>query len=328
MMKKTLSVAALVSVAITGAAQAREQIRIAGSSTVFPFASKAAEVFGQTSGFKAPIYESTGTGGGMKRFCAADGEYDATGASRRMKKTELDICTANGVDAVEIQIGIDGLSIANSRYAAKYNLTREQVFLALAAQVPVNGKLVANPYKKWSEIDASLPDIDILVYGPPTTSGTRDAFIGLIMEKGAAAANVDKKLAKILREDGPFQEAAENDNLIVQKLSANPEALGIFGFSFLEENHDLLKGVDLEGVEPTFDNILAKTYPGWRPLFLYMKKAHVDQIPGLTEYFAHILSDKASGDEGYLVEKGLIPLTAEAKAAERHKLTELSVYSM
>jgi phosphate transport system substrate-binding protein len=324
MFKKSLAIAALVagaSVAAAGAAEARDQIRIVGSSTVFPFSTAVAEQFGKTTSFPTPVVESTGSGGGMKLFCAGVGEGhpDITNASRRMKSSEFEKCTEAGVTIVEVKVGYDGIVLANSTSGDNFDLTKEQIFLALAKEVPVDGELVANPYTKWSEIDPSLPDIEIEVLGPPPTSGTRDAFVELAMEGGAdenafmqALEESDEdrwdEVAATIREDGRFIEAGENDNLIVQKLDANPAALGIFGFSFLDQNRDKVQGSSIEGVDPTFDNIAAGDYGISRSLFFYVKKEHVGVIPGIAEYVAEFTSEDAWGPDGYLPEKGLIPL--------------------
>lgn len=333
MLKKTLAIAALATLATAGAAEARDQIRIVGSSTVYPFATVVAENFGKTTSFKTPVIESTGSGGGFKLFCAGVGTEhpDITNASRRMKKSEYEICQKNGVkDVVEIRIGYDGIVLANSKAAPQFKLSREQIFLALAKEVPQDGKWVANPYKKWSDIDAALPSEEIEVLGPPPTSGTRDAFVELVMDEAcehteagkALKAAGDKAMLKAkcqsIREDGAFIEAGENDNLIVQKLDANHQAVGIFGYSFLEENGDKIQGSVIDGEAPTFDNIASGSYPVSRPLQFYIKKAHVGTIPGMKEYVAEFTSDKAWGPEGYLAEKGLIPMPD----AERAKYKE------
>ncbi len=326
------AVAALSSVAVTGQAQAaRDQIRIVGSSTVYPFTTAVAEQFGKANGGKTPVVESTGTGGGMKIFCEGVGEdkADATNASRRIKKAEFELCQKNGVkEIVELKVGIDGLTIAQSKDGAAVKMTRKQVFQALAEQVPdKDGKLVANPYKNWSDIDPSLPNVKIEVLGPPPTSGTRDSFHELFMEKGAeefdslkAMKKADEenktkdfeKVWKSIRKDGAYVEAGENDNVIVQKLEANKAAFGIFGFSFLEENAAKLKGVAIEGVDPTYDNISAGKYKGARDLFVYIKKQHIGVIPGLDKFVAEYVSAKAIGDEGYLSQKGLVALPKDA----------------
>ncbi|MEQ9326237.1 MAG: substrate-binding domain-containing protein, partial [Rhodospirillales bacterium] len=242
MFKKTLALAvtAIVATTMAQSASARDQIRIVGSSTVFPFSSAVAEEFGRSTSFKTPVVESTGSGGGLKLFCAGVGEShpDITNSSRRIKKSEVELCAKNGVtDITEVKIGFDGIVLANSRKSAKITITLGQLWLALAREVPVDGKLVANPYKMWNEIDPSLPAKKIEVLGPPPTSGTRDAFNELALEAGAHSIEfmktLDKKAfaaaASAIREDGAFIEAGENDNLIVQKLDANPDAFGVFG---------------------------------------------------------------------------------------------------
>ncbi|MBP7340150.1 PstS family phosphate ABC transporter substrate-binding protein [Niveispirillum sp.] len=313
---------------VAGAASARDQIRIVGSSTVFPFTSTVVERFSQTSKFGAPILESTGTGGGMKLFCSGVGTDfpDATGASRAMKASEFDSCQKNGVSQVtELIIGYDGLTISQSKKGTPINLTKAQLFNALAKEVEVNGQIVTNPYKKWSDIDKSLPAIEIEIMGPPPTSGTRDAWVELVMETGCkefpTIKNLDKArhdtVCKTMREDGLFIEAGENDNVIVQRLETNPKAFGIFGYSFLEENVDKLRGVPVNGVEPTYDTIAGQTYPVARPLFMYFKNQHVGVVPGLKEFLAEYASERAMGDEGYLADKGLVPLPdAKRKASE------------
>ena len=309
--------------AFADAASARDQIRIVGSSTVYPFTTAVAEQFGKAGGGKTPVVESTGTGGGMKLFCAGVGEAhpDLTNASRAMKKGEYEDCQKNGVkDIVELKVGIDGLTIAHSKAGASIKLTMQQVFLALAEQVPgADGKLAANPYKNWSDIDQALPNVKIEVLGPPPTSGTRDSFHELFMEVGAKAVPALKdmqkadakgfeKLWKSVRKDGAYVEAGENDNVIVQKLEANRNAFGIFGYSFLEENTAKLKGVAIDGVEPTYDAISSGKYQGARPLFVYVKKQHVSVIPGIDKFVAEYVSAKAMSKDGYLARKGLVAL--------------------
>ncbi len=325
----TLSVAVAALVATTAIAAARDQIRIVGSSTVYPFTTAVAEQFGKSGLGKTPVVESTGTGGGMKLFCAGVGvgHPDMTNASRAIKKGEFEDCQKNGVtDIVEIKVGIDGLVLAQSKGGTPLKLTLEQVFLALAEQVPgADGKLVANPHKNWSDIDKSLPNVKIEVLGPPPTSGTRDSFHELYMEVGAkkiaalkdmqkADAKGFEKLWKSLRKDGAFVEAGENDNVIVQKLEANKNAVGIFGYSFLEENASKLRGASINGVEPDYDTISGGKFPGARPLFFYVKKQHVGVIPGIAEFAAEYVSDKAMSKDGYLARKGLVALPkAEAE---------------
>jgi phosphate transport system substrate-binding protein len=341
MKKVLLAVSALALFA--GPALARDQIRIVGSSTVYPFTTTVAENFGKTSGMKTPVVESTGTGGGMKLFCAGAGEDtpDMTNASRRIKKSEFEDCAKNGVtDIVEIKVGFDGLSIAASKDAPDMKLTKQQLFLALAKQVPdKDGKLVDNPNKMWSDIDASLPAEKIEVLGPPPTSGTRDSFMELGMEPGAAKfksledlkkadAKAYDAVWKSIREDGAFVEAGENDNLIVQKLQANPKALGIFGYSFLEENAKTIKGTEIEGVLPSYDSISSGDYKMSRPLYIYVKKQHVGQVPGMAEFVAEYVSPNALGNDGYLADKGLITLPddqAEKSRAAATAMTTLTI---
>jgi len=344
--KTWLVAGAIVALAATSA-QARDQIRIVGSSTVYPFATAAAEDFGRSTEFKTPIIESTGTGGGLKLFCAGVGveHPDITNASRRIKKSEVEKCASNGVtDIVEVKVGYDGIVLANSKQSGRLELTRRHVFLALAKQVPdpAGGeKLVANPYETWKEVDSSLPAKRIEVLGPPPTSGTRDAFAELALEGGCktfdwikAMKSKDKSMYKSvchsIREDGAYVEAGENDNLIVQKLEANPDALGVFGFSFLDQNTDKMQGSIVDGVAPEFDLIADGSYPVSRPLYFYVKKAHVGTIPGIENYLAEFTSEKAWGPDGYLADKGLIPMPdAERKqfAADVKNLTNLTLAS-
>lgn len=310
---------------------ARDHIQIVGSSTVFPFATAVAEQFGKTTQFKTPVIESTGSGGGMKLFCSGVGlEYpDITNASRRIKAKEVDLCAKNGVtDITEVKVGFDGIVLANARTAERFNLTKKQIFLALAKQVPMgeNEALIDNPYTMWNEIDPSLPAVKIQVMGPPPTSGTRDAFVELAMEGGAKKFDslamlkgenkkAFKAIAHAIREDGVYEEAGENDNLIVKKLADRPTALGIFGFSFLDQNSDTIQGSIVDGAEPTFDNIAGGDYGVSRSLYFYVKHAHVNQVPGMKEYLAEFTSEAAAGEDGYLADKGLIPLPDEDRAA-------------
>jgi len=330
LVRKTIMLAAIATVAMSAAAEARDQIRIVGSSTVFPFATTVAENFGKTTKFKTPVVESTGSGGGLKLFCAGVGvnHPDITNASRRIKKSEFDRCQKNGVKEItEVRLGFDGIVLANAKSTAPMTLTKKQIFQALAQQVPMNGKMVDNPYTNWSDIDPSLPNIKIEVLGPPPTSGTRDAFVELAMEGGCktfpdikALKKKDKNAYKAachsIREDGAFIEAGENDNLIVQKLVANPQAVGIFGFSFLDQNADKIQGAIVDGSAPTFENIASGKYGVSRSLFFYVKKAHVGVIPGIEAYVAEFTSENAWGPDGYLVDKGLIPLPE----ADRNKI--------
>ena len=338
-MKKVLMfvfVAAILAASIGVAnAQQRDVISIVGSSTVYPFATVVAERFGKAGSFKTPKIESTGTGGGFKLFCGGVGVQhpDMSNASRAIKASEFEACQKNGVkEIVEVKIGYDGIVVANAKKGPALKLTTKDIFLALAKEVPdpKGGEgLVANPYKTWKEVNAALPDVKIEVLGPPPTSGTRDAFLELGMEPGAIKFEGLKKLSKddakkfqkvfsSIREDGAYVEAGENDNLIVQKLGANPNALGIFGFSFLDQNNDKIQGSYVDGNPPTFENIASGKYTMSRPLFFYVKTAHVGVIPGIKEYLAEFTSEKAWGKDGYLGEKGLIPLPD----AERKQVAE------
>jgi phosphate transport system substrate-binding protein len=321
-------------VVLAGLAQAqaaRDYIFISGSSTVFPFTTTVAEQFGRGGKFKTPKVESTGTGGGIKLFCAGIGPQhpDVANASRRIKASEVEGCAKNGVrDILEVKIGYDGIVLANATSGPKFSMSRKDIFLALAKKIPDPANpssLIDNPYKTWKDVNASLPARKIEVLGPPPTSGTRDAFVELAMEPGCSTFSWLKELSSIddkrfkaichgIREDGAFIEAGENDNVIVQKLVANPQAVGVFGYSFLEENLNKLKGATVDGVPPTFENIADAKYPVSRALFVYVKKAHIGVIPGLAEFVQEYTSDKAFGSEGYLVDKGLVPLpSAEAK---------------
>lgn len=331
-----LTVAALVATtALSGgaSAQTREQISIVGSSTVFPYTQAVVEQFSSTTEFAAPVLESTGTGGGMQIFCGGVGEEfpDITGASRAMTEGEYELCVENGVeDITEVQIGSDGLSIAISRDGEPFDLTKAQIFQALAAEVEVDGEIVANPYTNWSEIDSSLPDMEIEAFGPPPTSGTRDAFVELVMLEGCAefeaiaALEEDamEETCSRMRQDGPFVEAGENDNLIVQRLQSNPEAVGIFGYSFLFENSDTLQAITIEGVEPSPETIGDGSYGVSRPLFFYVKNAHRDAIPGLQEFVEEYVSEESMGPDGYLVERGLVPADDARREEVRTAATE------
>jgi phosphate transport system substrate-binding protein len=326
---------ALAALAVAAPAQARDQIRMVGSSTVYPFATAVAEQFGKTSGFKTPVVESTGTGGGLKIFCQGVGvdQADITNASRRIKKSEVETCAKNGVTQItEVKIGYDGIVVANSKKSPKANLTLRQLWLALAKQVPADDKgatFKANPYKMWSDIDPGLPKEKIQVLGPPPTSGTRDALVEVAFEKGCTSfPGVEdlkksdeakfKEICHAVREDGAYIEAGENDVLIVQKLEADAHAFGIFGYSFLDQNRDQIQGSAVESVDPTYENISSGKYAVSRPLFFYVKSAHVGAIPGVKEYVSEFTSEKAWGPEGYLMDKGLIPLP-DAERKEWHE---------
>ncbi|MES2984777.1 MAG: PstS family phosphate ABC transporter substrate-binding protein [Pseudomonadota bacterium] len=302
-------------------AHARDQLRIVGSSTVFPFVAAAAEQFGRGGLFRTPIVEATGTGGGIKMFCEGVGaDYpDMVNASRPIKDSEVAQCASKGVSAItEIRIGFDGIVLANAREATAFPLTRRILFLALARDVPRDGKLIANPYTRWQQIDASLPDSPIEVYGPPPSSGTRDAFSELVMGEGCALVTEMKALVSdretlkhrcmTMREDGVFIEAGEDDNLIVQKLINNPGALGVFGYSFLESNAALVKANAVDGVMPSYAAIEGGNYHVARSLYVYVKDAHLKTVAGLGEFARELTSDAASGEDGYLIMKGLLPL--------------------
>jgi len=328
-----------------GNASARDQIRIVGSSTVYPFSTVVAEEFGRSTAFKTPIIESTGTGGGFKLFCAGVGldTPDIANASRAIKNSEIELCSQNGVVKItEVEIGYDGIAIAHSKESTAIDLTLKQIFLALAREVPTpSGEFVDNPNRSWKDVDASLPDFKIEVLGPPPTSGTRDAFNELAMEGGcqtfpeiAALKKTDEtayqRICQSIREDGAYVEAGENDNLIVQKLVANPSALGIFGFSFLDQNRDRIRGSRIDGVEPNFDNIASGKYPVSRPLFFYVKGEHIGKVPGISEYVSEFISEKAIGDYGYLADRGLIPAPSDERKqiradVEAGKVVKLAV---
>ena len=318
---------------------------IVGSSTVYPFATVVAEQFGKSTRFRTPKIESTGSGGGLKLFCAGVGvnHPDIANSSRRIKKSEVDRCNENGVaDIVEVKVGYDGIVLATSRKTDVMEVSRREIFLALAREVPnPNGTadLVPNPYQTWKDVNDALPDRKIVVLGPPPTSGTRDAFAELTLEGGCKTFDFIKAMKKkdgkaykatchSIREDGAYVEAGENDNLIVQKLEADPDAFGVFGFSFLDQNLDKLQGSLVDGVSPEFEAIASGDYPVSRPLYFYVKKAHMGQIPGIEGYLEEFSSDKAWGEDGYLTDKGLIPMPEEERmkfAADVQNLTPLEL---
>jgi phosphate transport system substrate-binding protein len=332
---------------LNGYAQARDYISIAGSSTVYPFATVVAERLGKSGKFKTPKVESTGTGGGFKLFCGGVGvnHPDIANASRAIKKTEFQNCQKAGVkEIVEVKIGYDGIVFAHSKKSPPMELTRQDIFLALAKRVPDPdckdcNKLVANPYRTWKQVNPSLPDAKIEVLGPPPTSGTRDAFAELAMESGCQSfawikawkekdENEYKSICQTVREDGGYIESGENDNLIVQKLVGNPTAIGVFGYSFLEQNADKVMAAPVDGVTPDYDSISSGQYAVSRPLFFYVKKAHVGTIPGIEAYIGEFTSEKAWGEDGYLAEKGLIPMPADERkkySADAKKLKPLSM---
>jgi len=338
------SIAALLIVNAAQAQSGRDYIYIVGSSTVYPFSTVVAERFGRGTDFKTPKVESTGSGGGLKLFCDGVGvDYpDIANSSRAIKASEVASCAANGVtDIVEIKIGYDGIVIANAFAAPAISVTRRELFLALAKKIPgVNaGDLQDNPYVSWADVNPALPAVRIEVLGPPPTSGTRDAFVELAMEGGcktfawinalsSSDADAYRSICHTIREDGAFIEAGENDNLIVQKLEANPSAFGIFGFSFLDQNTATVKGAEVDGVAPTFDAIAAGEYPVSRPLYFYVKKAHVDVIPGLRDFLREFSSERAWGDDGYLAERGLIPMPPAERAAMGQPVRDLTPLQM
>ncbi len=329
-MFKKIILSLFASLFLVNIANSRDQIYVVGSSTVYPFATVVAETFGKKTEYKVPKIESTGSGGGMKLFCKGLGTNhpDITNASRRVKKGEFIKCQDNGIDFVELKVGYDGIVIANSKKSPQLNVTKRQLFLALGKMIPEGnkegGKLVDNFNTKWSDIDPNLPNIKIEVLGPPPTSGTRDAFNELAIEGGCktfpelkAIKKQDKKKYKALcrgiREDGAFIEAGENDNLIVQKLTENENAFGVFGFSFLMENESIIQGSLVEGKAPTMENIADKSYGVSRPLYVYIKSAHVDIIPGIREFLNEFTHEDTWGPGGILEERGLIPMPTEER---------------
>ena len=356
----TATLAASTVMAAQFASAARDYISVVGSSTVYPFATVVAERFGKTTNFKTPKIESTGSGGGLKLFCQGVGvnHPDITNASRRIKSSEVQLCAKNGIDdIVEVLIGYDGIVIGNSNKTQQMDISRKELFLALAKRIPNpdgSATLIDNPNKLWSDVNSALPATAIEVLGPPPTSGTRDAFAELAMEGGCKKfgwiknlkkeSKAEKKLGNnteasrlknkyktichSVREDGPFIEAGENDNLIVQKLNANPNALGIFGFSFLDQNSDKIQGTKIDGQAPTFDTIADGSYPISRPLYFYVKKDHVGTIPGMKEFLTEFTSERAFGEEGYLTEKGMIPLNGAERAAVSRDVKTLKNLSL
>ncbi|MBW6392253.1 substrate-binding domain-containing protein [Billgrantia antri] len=322
---KTTIVAAAV-MGVVGVAQAREQIRIVGSSTVYPFASYVTEEFGAITEYPTPVIESTGSGGGIRLFCngVGEGTPDISNASRRIKSSELERCEENGVtDVTEVKIGSDGIVFAQSSENEALDLTLEQLFLAVAAKVPQDGELVDNPYEKWSDIDASLPDREISIYGPPTTSGTRDAFEELVME--AVSEDMEAYGGEAytdIRADGAYIDAGENDNLIVQRLAEDTGSFGIFGYSFLVENQEALNASSIGGVEPEAEAISAGDYPIARSLFFYVKNQHAQDVSPLYDYVEMFVSEEMIGEGGYLTDLGLIPLPEAEREQTRARVEE------
>jgi phosphate transport system substrate-binding protein len=337
MVLKSLGVAAtaVMALSISTGADARTQMRAVGSSTVYPFAKIVAERISRANPrLGTPIIESTGTGAGMKLFCAGVGERfpDVENASRRMKASEAKLCASNGVTQVtEIQVGIDGISFATAKNSPLSNLTQRDLYLALA-KTPFGRP---NRAKTWKDVNGSLPNIPIRVYGPPPTSGTRDALGELILtppcEANASMAalkksdeNKFKAICTGLREDGGYIEAGENDNLIVQKVEANAGTIGIFGYSYLEENADRLRGINVNGVAPTYATISSFKYPGARPLYIYIKNAHAGAIPAVRAYAAEFTKESAFGPSGYLLRAGLISAPNNVRARSQSAARALS----
>lgn len=309
----------------TGMAHARDQVKVTGSSTVFPFSSYVAEEMGATTKFAAPVVESTGSGGGQKLFGAGIGANtpDIANSSRRMKDTEFEAAEKNGVtDITEAMIGFDGIAIAQNKDNAHFDITLQELAMAVAADVPVDGKIVPNPYKMWNEINPNLPARKIVFYGPPTSSGTRDAFEEMVVEKVCGKIEGYEKGYKKIRQDNAYVPAGENDNLIVQKLANDKDSFGIFGFSFLAENSDSLQGTTINGVDPTPEAIAEGTYPISRSLFFYVKNAHYDVIPGLKEYVELFMSEKMIGTDGLLKSIGLVPMPDAMRAEARQNVLD------
>jgi len=320
---RNIIMAAIAAILATSTmAHAREQISIVGSSTVYPFATMVAERFGQGSGFKTPVIESTGTGGGMKMFCGGIGvEFaDITNASRAIKSGEKELCAKNGVTPVEFVVGNDGLAFASSNAAKRMNLGIEHIAVALSSEF-------ASEVKTWADVDTfvakktntatiGLPNRPISVMIPPPTSGTRDAMGELFMKNGYKKLGIKGNGYKKIREDGAAVEMGENDNLIVEKLVGDAEMFGVFGYSFFDTNRDKVQAADLNGVKLTFENIASYTYPGARPLFFYVKKEHVGVIPGIKEFINEFVSEKAMSLDGYLFPAGLVPLSDDDYAKQ------------
>ena len=328
--------------AVPVTAAAEHTIKVVGSSTVYPFAERVAAQFSKMTGHDAPLEESTGTGEGFRRFCAGTGDAhpDVANASRRIRRTEMASCAANGVgDIVEIKIGYDGIAVANAKDAPFFSLNHRQLFLALAETVPYDGALVPNPYKKWMEISLTLPSFEIRVFGPPSTSGTRDSFIRLVLEKGCRSFPEIQALkersperyhevCRTLRSDGAYIDSGENDELIVDKLAADPSALGIFGYSFLDRNRNLIKASGIAGIRPGFHNIANGRYSLVRPLYIYVKKDRVGKVSGLREYVDEFTNEWTLGPDGYLVEEGLVPLPKESRKKNYYVARELKPLSI
>jgi len=320
------SVLSLAVMAVLGAvsAEARDQVKMVGSSTVYPFASAVAEQLGATAGVPTPVVESTGTGGGMKLFCAGNGDTtpDITNASRRMEANEWATCNKNGVSNItEVMFGYDGIVLAQNKKAKAMNLTKKHIFLAIAKEVPsADGKLVPNTYKTWNQIDASLPNKPITVYGPPKSSGTRDSFEEMVMESVSKKDPAYGKKYNTMRTDGVWIDSGENDNLIVQKLGKNANAVGIFGYSYLEENRNKIAAVSVDGKAPTAGNISSGAYPISRTLYFYIKNDHKASVPAIAKYATLFTSEAMIGDRGSLKKLGLIPLNKAMRSGNAKRV--------
>jgi phosphate transport system substrate-binding protein len=314
---------------------ARDRVRVVGSSTLFPFASRVAEAFGSTGRWPTPVVESVGTGGGFQLFCAGVGDAtpDVTDASRPMTGAEIADCNRHGVgEVVGIRVGLDGMLLVNAKNAPAFALTREQLYLAVARRVARNGQLVLNPFRRWREISPQLPDLPIRIYGPAPNHGTRDAFVALaiapacerVPEVRALSAAERQVACQALREDGAWIDISADYAVLLRRLLADPQALGVLGFSYLDNNRDKLKASRIEGIDPTPESISAWTYPLARPLFIYVKRAHIGRIIGLLEFVQEFVSDRATGPRGYLVDQGLMPLPEAQMKAERAKVQQLA----
>lgn len=347
-MRKTVRLlTAYFCIVASSAAHARDHIHVVGSSTVFPFITTAAEEFSQKTPFATPIVEQLGTGGGLKLFCNGLGatapfDYpDIASASRRIKKTELKRCSNNGIkEILEIKIGYDGIVFANAVEGARFTLSTRQIYLALAATVPAKGGdsslFIPNPYDRWNQISSDLPDQPIKVLGPPQTSGTRDALNTLAIEAGCRTFPAMKALeshdparfaalCRTIRDDQRYIEAGENDNLIIQKMRADTQVLGILPFSFMEQNTDVIKAATINGFAAAPNTIRTQKYPVARSLYIYVKAAHARSVPGIEAFISELLSDEAMGDYGYLVDKGLITLPKAERVLYRRQVDALSI---
>lgn len=326
--------AAALTALLPAAVYARDQVKIVGSSTVFPFSTTVAERFSKSGKFKAPVVESTGTGGGFKLFCDGLGvdTPDINDASRPITAGEKASCGKNGVAVAEFTVGYDGIILAGASKGATFDISLQQLWKATAKTVPVGGKLVANPYRQWSDIDPKLPREAIAIYGPAPNHGTRDAFVELVMEPSCqkapeiTALNKDeqKKVCGVVREDHVWTDVSEDYGLVMGKLAGNPKALAVFTFSYLDQNRDKIHAATVGGVAASIESIASGHYPLSRPLFIYVKQGHVGQIPGLTEFIKEYLSERAGGEDGYLSEKGLIPMPRAQALLQRAAAVKLA----